>query len=152
MIMNEKYLKYLPLCFQILSWITNIDLILHLQWNVVITILIPLNRRNFIRQQLQGAGVVIGMRGRKPGNVGQLSHPITHHFLTKILPKPGTVQSNPTRKCTVCFPAERELRQEAGLPQLATGAASLHMNVESVGLAFVSTLVSACTTHTSTLS
>ena len=108
-------------------------------WNVVITILIPLNRRNFIRQQLQGAGVVIGTQGRKPGNVGQLSRRTARHFPTKILPKPGMTRSNLTRKCIVCFPAERELRQEAGLPQL---------NLESVGLAFVSTLVSACTTHT----
>ena len=106
------------LCFEILSWITNIDLILHLQWNVVITIPIPLNRRNFIRQQLQGAGVVIGTRGRKPGNVGQLSRLTARHFPTKILPKPGTTRSNPTRKCTVCFPAERQLRQEAGLPPI----------------------------------
>ena len=63
-------------------------------WNVVITILIPLNRRNFIRQQLQGAGVVIGTQGRKPGNVGQLSRLTARHFPTKILPKPGMTRSN----------------------------------------------------------
>ena len=59
------------------------------------------------------------MPGRKSAATGNCRRLKSRHFPSHIKPAEGQKRKNPTRRCVVCMPAERELRAEAGLPSVS---------------------------------
>ncbi len=57
--------------------------------------------------------------GHKAEGVDNCRRLNSRHFPSHIPPTDGSKRKNPTRQCVVCMPAEKELREAAGIPSIS---------------------------------